>query len=166
MEFESLLLRFLHCTDAKMCLSGEELVDNKHIINGEFCLVGHLKVGSVRRLEIFIFSTWPIPPNQMYPLNQIYCNAPLPPIESFMTPLPSQSNYYIWFLTNQESDKPILSNTAVSDLWPAAVTCAKWWKMVMWLMKDCWIVQTDQKPCLYITKQSFVTASPSAFTLL
>ncbi len=37
MELESLLLRFLHYTDAKMCLSGEEsnndgLGHNKHII--------------------------------------------------------------------------------------------------------------------------------------
>ncbi len=39
MEFEFLLHHFLHNTDAKMCLSGEEsnnngLGDNKHIIKG------------------------------------------------------------------------------------------------------------------------------------
>ncbi len=39
MEFESLLLCFLHCTDAKMCLCGKEsnndgLGHNKHMIKG------------------------------------------------------------------------------------------------------------------------------------
>ncbi len=48
MELESVLLRFLHYTDAKMCLSGEELNNdglgyNKHIIKGaNFCFIGHL----------------------------------------------------------------------------------------------------------------------------
>ncbi len=43
MEFESLLLRFLHYTDAKMCLSGEEsnndgLGHNKYMINERILL--------------------------------------------------------------------------------------------------------------------------------
>ncbi len=47
---------------------------------GKFCLVGHLKVGSVGWLEIFIFSTLPTPPNQSYPSNQINN----PPIQFIM----------------------------------------------------------------------------------
>ncbi len=57
------------------------------------------KVGSVRWLEIFIFSILPTPADWIYHLNtpdQIYYNHHSP-IQIIYDPLHSHSNYYIWF---------------------------------------------------------------------
>ncbi len=64
MEYKSLLLRFLHYTDAKMCLSGEELNNdglgnNKHRINVQILLGWELegRVGrATRNLHYFYFA--------------------------------------------------------------------------------------------------------------
>ncbi len=85
----------------------------------EFCLVGGLKIGSVGRMEIFIFfyianSSWsnlsPQPPR-----SNLLQHPPLPPIQISYDPLHSHSSYYIWFLTNQNRIWPfwviLLSDT-------------------------------------------------------
>ncbi len=128
----------------------------------KFCLVGHLKVGSVGRPEILIFSTLPTLPNGIYHLNTMI---------KFIAILPLSDSNYLWppshpikllhLIFNQsESDKPILSNPAVSDVWPVYVAHAKCWKMVLWLTKDFLDdpsgALTSQKPCLYIIKQSLL----------
>ncbi len=169
---------FLHYTDANMCLSGEELNNdglgqNKHIIKG-IILLGLVLEYRVSRatgnLHFFYFDN-PFQSNlspQHPQSNLLRCLSPL--IELFMNPRPFPIELLHLIFNQPESDKPILSNPAVSDLWPAAITHATWWKMVMWPTKDCWIVhlitQTDKKIFLYIIKQSLLTASPSAFTLL
>ncbi len=68
MEYKLLLLRFLHYTDAKMCLSGEELNNDglghtKHRINvrillGWALIELALKVGSVAIGKSSFFLFW------------------------------------------------------------------------------------------------------------
>ncbi len=71
---ESFLLCFLHYTDAKICLSGEELNNdvlehNKHMIKGRILLGWALEGRDSRAMEIFTFSTLSTLPNRIYPLN-------------------------------------------------------------------------------------------------
>ncbi len=69
-------------------------------INTEFCLVGHLKIGSVGWPEFFIFSILPTSPDRIYPSTppiKFIATPPHPEIEIIYDPLPSQFNYYIVF---------------------------------------------------------------------
>ncbi len=107
------LLRFLHYTDAKVCLSGEELNNdglghNKHRIN--VCiLLGWEVEGRVGRATGNLHFSYFANPSQSNlsrnTPNQIYCNPP-PPIKIIYDPLHSQLNYYIWFLTHQNRTSP------------------------------------------------------------
>ncbi len=137
---------------------------------GKFCLVGHLKVGSVGRPEIFIFLfCWPLPIEFIPQHPQSNLLQPPPPIQIIYNHLHSHSNYYIWFLTNEIQTNPfwlilllvtfdlLILHMQNDEKWSLA-----WWKIVEW---SIWTL-TAQKPCLHIIKQSFQTASPSAFALL
>ncbi len=107
---------------------------------GKFCLVGCLRVGPVGQPEIFIFSILPTPPDQIYPSTPPIQFIATPPPIQIIWPPPLQLKLLHLIFSQSESDKPILSNPAVTVLWPADIACAKWRKMVTWLTKDCWTV--------------------------
>ncbi len=130
MEFESLLLRFLHYTYAKMCLSGKELNNdrlghNKHMIN-RLILLGRTLEGRVGRVTgnvHFFYFAYPFQLNvSLNTPNQIYCKFPPPWFKLFMPPL----ELLHLIFSQSESDKPILSNHNVSDLWPADAARTNW----------------------------------------
>ncbi len=169
MEFEYLLLRVLHYTDAEMCLSGkefnnDELGHNKHMVNGEILL------SRVNRVTRNHFSILPTPPNQMYPSTPpIKFIATAPPIQIIYDPFHSHLNYCIWFLTNQSQTSPfwviLLSESfdlMMSHMQSDEKLSHDWQKIVGW---SIWALAA-QKPCLYIIKENFLMALPSAFALL
>ncbi len=175
MEFGSLLLRFLHYTDAKMCLSGEELKNdrlghNKNRINVRI-LLGWALEGMVDQgtgnLHFFYFANTS---RSNLSLNtSIKFIATPHPIQFICDPLPSRLNYCIWFLTNRNQTSPfwvILLSVTFDLLMSHTQNVEKWsrdWRKIFRL--SIWAA-TAQKPRFYIIKQSFLAASPSAFALL
>ncbi len=177
MESGSLLLRFFilyRRQNVFICeeLNKDGLGHNKHRIN-VWILLGWTLEGRVGRatgnLHFFYFANTSYGIYHLNTPDQIFCNPTTPQFKLFMNPPLTMELLHLSFNQSSELDKPILSNPAVSYLWPVDVArakCRKWscdWpKIFRW---SIWAL-TGQKPCLYITKQSFLMASPSAFTLL
>ncbi len=164
-------------THTKMCLSCKEMKNdglghNKHMINGWISLDWALegRVGQViGNLHIFLLCQ----PLQIkfIPLTKLTM-----PRSNLWRPPPSdqiihnpQLNYYIWFLTNQSRKSPfwvILLSVTFDLLMSHAQNVEKWSNDRQKLVgRFIWSL-TAPKPCLYIIKQSFLTALPSAFALL
>ncbi len=103
MEYEWLLLRVLHYTDAKMCLSGQELNNDglghsKHRKN-VWILLGWVLEGRVGRLtgnlHFFYFAKpLPIEFTPQHPQTNLLQPSPHL-IQIIYDPLTSQLNYYI-----------------------------------------------------------------------
>ncbi len=102
-----------------MCLSGEELNNdelghNKHMINGQI-LLGWVLEGRHRsgnwKSSFFLLC-------QHLPIKFIPSTPPIKfiPIKLFMNPTPLPIELLHLIFNQSKSDKPILSNPAVSDL--------------------------------------------------